>query len=192
MKKAAASLLITFIAATAQAGSFGGPPPFTNGSPLPSGVDGSYQASARGSNLAGVFRFTYANGSQTSDPELNSVGSFVDPYNDYVFFINGVVYRGPVQANINDGAIAGVLDNGGANIPSLDGSSSPGPLLLTFMSGFFNGSGDNNSPYFSFKGKGETSVWVFDTVANVWNFSDDVKFKFTGVRNAVTSSSSSQ
>ena len=47
-----------------------GPPPFTNGSPLVSGVDGSYQATARGRNLTGVFRFTYANGVQTSSPRL--------------------------------------------------------------------------------------------------------------------------
>ena len=47
-----------------------GPPPFTNGSPLVSGVDGFYQATARGRNLTGVFRFTYANGVQTSSPRL--------------------------------------------------------------------------------------------------------------------------
>lgn len=189
MKKAAATLLVTFLAATAHAGSFGGPPPFTNGSPLPSGVDGSYQATARGSNLAGVFRFTYAGGSQTSDPELNTTGSFVDPYNDYVFFVQGIAYRGPVQANLNDGTIGGVLDNGGANIPSFDSSAGvPGPLINTFMSGFFNGSGDNNSPFFAFKGTGEASVWIFDDVDNLWRFSNDVDFKFTGVRNAVTTS----
>ena len=63
----------------------------------------------------GVFRFTYANGSQTSSPQLptgNSVPDLLtDPYNDYVFFVEGQVYRGLVQANINVGSVAGVLDN---------------------------------------------------------------------------------
>jgi hypothetical protein len=62
--KIAASLLI-LIAFVAYVQASAGPPPFTNGSPLVSGVDGSYQATARGKNLTGVFRFTYANGVQT-------------------------------------------------------------------------------------------------------------------------------
>ena len=120
MKIAAASLLLLLAALSAQAGSFAGPPPFTNGSPLVSGVDGMYQATARGKNLTGVFRFTYANGSQTSNPQLptgDTVSSLLtDPYNDYVFFVEGLVYRGLVQANINTSSIAGVLDNGSANV----------------------------------------------------------------------------
>jgi hypothetical protein len=59
------------------------------------------------------------------------------------------------------------------------------------MSGFFNGSGDNNSPFFAFKGTGETSLWVFDTVTDVWQFSNDVDFKFSGVRNATATASTS-
>ncbi len=118
MKFAAASLVLLLAALSAHAGV--GPPPFTNGSPLVSGVDGSYQATARGCNLTGVFRFTYANGSQTSNPQLPTGDAvpnlLTDPYNDYVFFVEGLVYRGLVQANINVGSIAGVFDNGSANV----------------------------------------------------------------------------
>lgn len=188
MKKAAFSLLAIFVAATAHAGGFGGPPPFTNGSPLPTGVDGSYQASARGNNLTGVFRFTYSGGNQTTDPSLDATGSFVDPYNDYVFFVDGLVYRGPVQANINVGAITGVLDNGGVNIPSFFGNTTPGPLIAIIMSGYFNGKGDNNSPIFAFKGTGLVKTSVYTTSSNSWApTGDSYKFKFTGVRNSINS-----
>lgn len=59
----AASLTFT----SAFAGSLGGPAPFQNGSPLSSGTDGTYNASIRGSNLSGVFRFTISGGSQGGD-----------------------------------------------------------------------------------------------------------------------------
>ena len=98
--------------------------------PLVSGVDGSYQATARGRNLTGVFRFNYAAGRQTSNPQLptGTVASLLtDPYNDYVFFVEGRVYRGLVQANINVDSVAGVLDNGGANVPNFGGESSSAP-----------------------------------------------------------------
>src|SRR6476646_11778982 len=114
--KIAASFLV-FLTGIVHVYAGAGPPPFTNGSPLVSGVDGSYQATARGKNLTGVFRFTYSSGRQTSNPQFptgNRVASLLtDPYNDYVFFVEGIVYRGLVQANINVNSIAGVLDNGG-------------------------------------------------------------------------------
>jgi hypothetical protein len=53
--KIAASFLV-FLTGIVHVYASAGPPPFTNGSPLVSGVDGSYQATARGRNLTGVFR----------------------------------------------------------------------------------------------------------------------------------------
>ena len=162
MKIAAASLLLLLAALSAQAGSFAGPPPFTNGSPLVSGVDGMYQATARGKNLTGVFRFTYVNGSQTSNPLLptgETVSTLLtDPYNDYVFFVEGLVFRGLVQANINTNSIAGVLDNGSANVAVFGGTEGGGLGVTAFTSGFFTGCMDQNSPYASFSGTGEVTV----------------------------------
>ena len=62
--------ILASIGAT-HAGSFGGPPPFTDQSPLQSGIDGSYQATARGTNLTGVIRFAYSNGVQSSQATAN-------------------------------------------------------------------------------------------------------------------------
>jgi hypothetical protein len=187
--KILAALLILIVASEYLHAS-AGPPPFTNGSPLVSGVDGFYQATARGKNLTGVFRFTYANGIQTSSPQLptgNTVPNLLtDPYNDYVFFVEGLVYRGLVQANINVESIAGVLDNGSANVPVF-ADMAGGLGILSFMNGFFVGCMDQNSPYACFSGKGE--VTVTDATPSedgdfIFSGSSQVKFKFRGVRNA--------
>jgi hypothetical protein len=183
--------LLVLIAVSVHVQASAGARPFTDGSPLVSGVDGNYQATARAKNLLGVFRFTYANGAQTSNPRLptgNSVASLLtDPYNDYVFFVSGVVYRGLVQANINVFRVAGVFDNGGANVPNsgqisvvvaptatptatptasptatptaTSSTSLQNSLTLnSFMSGFFNGSIDQSSPDASFQGTGSVVV----------------------------------
>jgi hypothetical protein len=284
--KIAASFLV-FFTGIVHVYASAGPPPFTNGSPLVSGVDGSYQATARGKNLTGVFRFTYANGVQTSSPQLptgNTVANLLtDPYNDYVFFVEGKVYRGLVQANVNVGSVAGVLDNGAFNVlgansviptptatvsptaspsptvsptaspsptvsptaspsptvsptaspsptvsptaspsPTVSPTASPSPtvsptvsptatpsptvsptvtptssptqppLIIAgkeFLSGFFNGSIDQNSPYAAFHGRGEVTITGTapiddsgDSFATAELFTR--KFKFRGVRNA--------
>lgn len=163
--KTVLSLLAVFATiGFAQAGGFGGPPPFTNGSPLIQGVDGSYQATARGKNLTGVFRFTYAGGRQSSAPDFPEINLLVDPYNDYVFFVDGNTYRGMVQANINTDSVAGVFDNGAANIinfdfPAFDGEDVVDTgALTTYMSGFFEGSMDQDSPYATMQGQGQVTV----------------------------------
>jgi hypothetical protein len=286
--KIAASFLV-FLTGIVHLYASAGPPPFTNGSPLVSGVDGSYQATARGRNLTGVFRFTYVNGVQTSSPRLptgNTVPNLLtDPYNDYVFFVEGKVYRGLVQANVNVGSVAGVLDNGAFNVPggssvtptptvspsptasstvspsptvsptvspaasptvsptasptvsptasptvsptaspTVSPTASPSPTVSPtatpsptvsptvtpvpsptqpplviasneFLSGFFNGSIDQNSPYAAFHGKGEVTITGTAPIDD----SDDSfttaelftrKFKFRGVRNATGTTAS--
>jgi hypothetical protein len=186
MKTAAALLVLLVAAINAQASA--GPPPFTNGSPLITGVDGSYQATARGKNLTGVFRFTYANGSQTSSPQLptgNSVPNLLtDPYNDYVFFVEGLVYRGLVQANINTTSIAGVLDNGSANV-AIFGDSAAGLGILSFTSGFFNGCMDQNSPFAWFHGTGEVTVNSQEEVAVVQDVTIQVQVLVPGTGTGV-------
>jgi hypothetical protein len=216
--------LLVLIAVSVHVQASAGARPFTDGSPLVSGVDGNYQATARAKNLLGVFRFTYANGAQTSNPQLptgNSVASLLtDPYNDYVFFVEGVVYRGLVQANINVFRVAGVFDNGGANVPNFGQISVVAPTatptasptatptatstaslqnsltLNSFMSGFFNGSIDQSSPDASFQGTGSVVVVSPATViANSTGLVDgssfERKFKFRGVRNHTGTTSTS-
>ncbi len=180
----------------AQAGGFGGAPPFTNGSPLVSGVDGSYQATARGNNLVGTFRFTYSGGRQTSSPDLSTIGVLTDPYNDYIFFVDGLAYRGLVQANINGSQLGGVLDNGNANVPNGVSASGTGVFAIqTFLAGYFNGSIDTGSAGYAFKGNGSVTMSTYtlpDTTtgtAGVVTEQFTRFFRFQGVRNSQSTSS---
>ncbi len=170
--KPIALLLLAFTAATAQAGSFGGPPPFTNGSPLQSGVNGAYQASARGSNLSGVITFTYADGVQSF---ASATG------NQWVIFYQGQVYSGTTDAAINDSNISGVLETSfttpvtsttstttftGTTTPLASSSRSESTTLapLANPSGYFNAKLSTNSPTGSFKGNGVLAAVFTKTV----------------------------
>jgi len=138
MKRSFAILLATLATATVHAGSFGGPPPFTDGSPLISGVDGTYQASVRAKNVSGVFRFQYSGGSQTESTTKNN----------WVFFINGLVQRGNVVANITSSKVDGILDS----LAASSGTNSNGTISLPIImlnannssSGYFRGKMENN------------------------------------------------
>ena len=94
--KAASSLLILIATiGLARAGSFAGAPPFTNNSPLLSGMDGIYQAVASGTNLTGVFSFQISGGVQTPTQNVT--------LNSWVFFVDGNVIQGSVAAAISQG-----------------------------------------------------------------------------------------
>jgi hypothetical protein len=130
MKILVGSLALIAALSSANAGGFGGPPPFTNGSPLISGTDGSYQASVRGNNTSGIVRFSMSGGTQSSEG------------NNYAIFSEGIVYTGNTQASIMTSNISAVLETSG----TVTGHS---------LRGFFNGKLSQNSVYGSFSGKGE-------------------------------------
>jgi len=108
------SLISIFTSSIAFAGGFGGPGPFRNESSLPSGTDGTYNASLRGPNLSGVFRFQISSGTQSADilnplPAVPS-GIYSARGNSWVAWYEGIVYRGLTDASIFRGSVAGVLD----------------------------------------------------------------------------------
>jgi hypothetical protein len=148
--KAAFSLLC-LIATMNFAFAFAGPPPFTNGSPLITGTDGTYQATASGVNLTGVFSFVIKGGLQTSTS--SSV------INSWVFFVDGQVVQGPVVAAIDREHVVGVL-SGGTSQSLTTGTNGSLTLPTAFIvpgntaSGEFRGSISLNNPYGSFRGKG--------------------------------------
>ncbi len=125
--KAASSLLILIATiGLARAGSFqpaalamAGPPPFTNESPLLSGMDGIYQAIATGVNLTGVFSFQIVNGIQTSTQSVT--------INSWVFFVDGNIFQGSVAAAISQTKVAGVLNGGTTTLPFESGGSFDSP-----------------------------------------------------------------
>jgi len=148
------ALVLFGAALPASAGSFGGPAPFRNGSPLATGTDGLYNASLRGTNLSGVFRFLISEGAQNS-PDTTS--------NTWVAFYQGNIIRGITDAAIIENKVSGTLDP--LNPPSNQGIrpgipglavQSPGAFLL--QGGFFTGSLNQKSPIGSMKGSGQFVV----------------------------------
>ena len=170
MKRTIASLLAIFAVATAHAGSFGGPPPFTNGSPLQSGVEGSYQASARGNDVSGIIRFAYNSGGL---PAISGNSTISTLNNRYVFFVAGTIVSGTIDAAIMDNKIAGVIEQ--ASAPTVP------PTLLDFqmLGGSFTANINTKSPFYSFKGKGS-----FTTFQNYYSFVND--FKLSGMRTSLS------
>jgi len=191
MKLVVAPVALLLAVASVHAGGFGGPRPFTDQSPLTTGVDGAYTAIARGNNLSGVIRWNYASNRQTTGtPVFLLNGVLSDVYNEYVMFVNGLAYRGLDAVAINGPTISGVLDNGGVVVPNSSDSSdtSDGLTVLTFLSGYFNGNADLNSPEFWMKGDGKVQTWTTstDSTTSVTTSSPlaTVNFSWTGVRNS--------
>jgi hypothetical protein len=164
MKRSISFLLLAFTVATAQAGSFGGPPPFTNGSPLTTGVAGTYQASARGSGISGIIRFSYAS---TGNPSATGL-------NDYIFFVNGTIVTGTTEAAIMDADLMGVL--GAPSAPTVP------PTLGYFdaLGGAFTGKFNTKSSYYSFKGKGDLQTYISEGGAPISAVTQN--FKLSGMR----------
>jgi hypothetical protein len=169
MKTAFSLIALIATIGLAHAGGFGGPPPFTNGSPLVSGVDGSYSGTLTAENTVGIVRFTYSNNIQTSDLTGNS----------YTIFSEGLVFGGPNQVTIADTAITGVLER----------DTDPA-FSNTAMTGYFTATLEQNSSLGCFNGNGILQFYIEDvdnegTYLNF--FSKDVKV--TGLRNSQSTSS---
>ena len=169
MKRSHLLLLAIFATATAHAGGFGGPPPFTNGSPLQSGMTGTYQASARGEGISGIIRFSY-----NSKGNPSAAGA-----NDYIFFVNGTVVSGNTEAAIMADQLTGVLD-APTTAPTVP------PVIEDFecLGGTFQGQFDQKSPFCYFKGKGSLATYTQDTAADPWNYLLQT-FKISGMRTSL-------
>ena len=166
--KTALSLLVLLVTISfAHAGGLGGPPPFTNGSPLNTGVNGSYQASVRGDNLSGLITFNYTKGVQSTTLTANR----------WVIFFEGQVFAGNTTVNIMDGNISGILDASTTTpVAIVNSSSSTSPagsqsvtVTSTAPGGFFTGDLDNNSTSGYFKGNGQLSSVITTVTAIVQN-----------------------
>lgn len=133
-------------ASSIYAGGMGGP--FTSYSPLQSGIDGVYQATARGTNLTGIISFAYNNGVPVTGGGNNR----------WVFFINGQIVRGQTSAAIDDDKIAGILDTGAIDSQTDESGNPTLPMIImnagSSSSGYFDGKIDLKSVNARFSGKG--------------------------------------
>jgi hypothetical protein len=152
------------------AGALFGPPPFTNGFPLPSGAKGTYQASAVGNGITGIIRFSY-----NSEQNPSALG-----YNDYIFFVNGTIVSGATQVAIMDNRISGVL-----NLPNTP-TTPPTDGFFDSLGGFFNEKIQQNSSFYSFKGSG--ALLVYEALDQAPNITAVAKaFSVSGVRTSLNS-----
>ena len=189
----------------AYAGGFGGPAAFRNGSPLPTGTDGTYQAIARATNLTGVMTWTISNGAQ-----INSTSGA-----DWVFFVDGQVLSGEIAAVIAEGRVAGVMNGGFSSaIPTNDDGTITLPLIFIVPgnagAGEFNGTIDLNDPVAAFSGRGtisgtpartDTIVFIQETTTGSPITTQSIaipgstlgsnEFKFRGTRVAVSTTTTS-
>jgi len=146
------SLLVAtlfFSTIASHAGNMFGPAPFRNGSPLVTGVDGTYQATARSENVTGIFRFAYSGGSQTANARQNS----------WVFFVNGQVLRGTVEAALDNSSLSGILDSESSGITRDSNGAVTLPIYIfsgaNSAAGSFQGNLNLKSPSGAFSGAGQ-------------------------------------
>lgn len=133
--------------ASVQAGGFGGPAPFQNGSPLLSGTDGVYQAVASAKNLTGLIGFSILNGYQTTSFSQNR----------WIMFVDGDVLDGDTSANISQGKVTGVLDMDLVVQPT---PPFPGAIFIvpgTGAAGSFQAKINLQDPVAAFNGTGKIS-----------------------------------
>jgi hypothetical protein len=196
---------LSFLPFTANAGNMFGPAPFRNGSPLVTGVDGTYQATASDTNIIGIFRFQYSAGSQTSNLTKNS----------WIFFREGRVMKGTVEAAIDGSSLSGILAQQAAQTASTN-TNATFPLILTTSTsdsvGNFNGKLNLKSPSGAFSGSGVlqsaagaiTTTTIINTnnngfvqppvsvsVTNGGGVGFTNNFQFRGVKTSVSSTRSS-
>lgn len=148
-----------------------GPAPFSQGNPLGSN-DGTYQASARGTNLGGVIRFAIISGSQNfGDTPLTS-DLAQRGRNSWAIFYEGKLYTGLTDASVMGNDIMGVL-SAPISVPrAINNLQTEGGLDITGvlptqslirgqnLSGFFEAKLNQKSALGSFKGDGELEVSV--------------------------------
>jgi hypothetical protein len=176
---------------TVYAGNFFGPGPFSQGWNYPGQMDGKYQASVTGVNIAGAIGFAFRDGAPTvstnSTATTTDQGNVVqntitvDPFQNYfVVFVQGLTYSGNTTATINvdQGTVTGALFSqqnafGTVDVTSTDTNSSGDtitvitrqldnlPLLNRGVNGGFTANIDSKNAVFTFSGTGELSAPAF-------------------------------
>ena len=172
MKRSITLLLLAFTAATAHAGSFGGPTSLNTSTQT--GAVGVYQATVRGNSLAGIVQFAY-------NTDGNPTSSTVFP-STYVFFIDGMIFKGTVDASIQSSKISSILENGtvspaGFISPLFAGYELPG--------GYWEANINTGSANYFFKGKGSVTINSQATPTDPWIVSNR-NFKIAGQRTSTT------
>ena len=121
-------LAITLAANVGLAGNWFGSGPWANDAYYPGQLDGKYQASVTGVNIAGAVGFAFQDGAPTSS-SVTAAGASnnitVDPsLNYFVIFVQGVTYSGTTTATINldQNTVTGALYSGASAFTTVETS----------------------------------------------------------------------
>jgi hypothetical protein len=205
--------ILATIKGTALAGSFFGPSPFSQGWYYPGQMDGKYQASVTGVNIAGAVGFAFQDGAPTvstnsaatSNGGTNVVQNtvVVDPFQNYfVVFVQGMTYSGNTTAtiNIDQGTVTGALfsQQNAFSLIELEATAGAGatatnqiilnnlPLLNRGVNGGFTADIDSKKAVFTFSGTGELSAPAFPQTIQGLDTNGNIVPSSEFVSNAVT------
>lgn len=209
MKTTFLPLIIVALFSTASfAGNFFGPGPYSQGWYYPGQMDGKYQASVTGVNIAGAVGFAFRDGAPTVSTNSLATTSggtnvvqntvTVDPFQNYfVVFVEGMTYSGQTTATINvdQGTVTGALfsqqnaysfielaADGGTNQIILDNL----PLLNRGVNGGFEANIDSKKAVFTFSGTGQLSAPAFPQTIQGVDTNGDIVPSSAFISNAVT------
>ena len=131
MKKTILPILaITLAANVGLAGNWFGSGPWANDAYYPGQLDGKYQASVTGVNIAGAVGFAFQDGAPTASSSAGSATGVsnnitVDPsLNYFVIFVQGVTYSGTTTATINldQNTVTGAFYSGSSAFTTIETS----------------------------------------------------------------------
>lgn len=177
-------LLLPTLATSTLAGNWFGPGPFSDGFFYPGQMDGKYQGSITGINIAGAMAFAFRDGAPTVSTNSTATASgstntvqntiVVDPFQNYfVVFVQGMTYSGTTTASINidQETITGALFSGQNTYSFITVPGSFGvpdqiildnlPLLNRGVNGGFQATITSKKALFTFSGEGELSSPAF-------------------------------
>ena len=193
---------------TVYAGNFFGPGPFSQGWNYPGQMDGKYQASVTGVNIAGAIGFAFRDGAPTVSTNTTATTTdrgdvventiTVDPFQNYfVVFVQGMTYSGNTTAtiNIDQNTVTGALFSQQNSFDLIRVANTDGkeeiildnlPLLNRGVNGGFTASIDSKKAVFTFSGTGELSAPAFPQTIQGLDTNGNIVPNSQFVSNAVT------
>lgn len=214
MKTTLLPLIIVALFSTASfAGNFFGPGPYSQGWYYPGQMDGKYQASVTGVNIAGAVGFAFQDGAPTvstnslattsGDTDVVQNTVTVDPFQNYfVIFVEGMTYSGQTTATINvdQGTVTGALfsQQNAFSLITVEATAGAGaaatniilldnlPLLNRGVNGGFEANIDSKKAVFTFSGTGQLSAPAFPQTIQGLDTNGNIVPSSAFVSNAVT------
>lgn len=206
------SLFLFTFATTSFAGNFFGPGPFANDFNYPGQMDGKYQASVTGVNIAGALGFAFQDGAPSINTNAATVAGTAantiaaDPrLNYFVIFVQGVTYVGTTTAtiNINQNTVVGALYSAANDFTTITFTEFRGvginrvitefevldniSMLNRGVNGGFTAKINSKNSLFTFSGTGELSAPAFPQSVLGFDTNGNVVAPKNFISDAVTS-----